>query len=126
MNLSNKTLVKVQFRFVLGEQNSTNISKLFFVYVQPWSQLMKHVLSWKSDDIYADLPEMRKVIKKDFRVMDVLPYAQYFNPDELKMLIAAQPLFNIAPVDLKAYILAILGLKSHHVSSIQHDTLPTA
>jgi hypothetical protein len=82
-----------------------------------WSTLMKRVLSYRLDNVYDDLPELRELITKDTKVVDVLKYSDFISTEDLNLLLNAQPLFNIAPVDLKAYILAVFGLRSYHLST---------
>ena len=110
-------LYRVQFRFILDNTKSSVASKLFYVYVKKWSALMKYVLSNRTFEMYEDLSLLRKVISKDIKVVDVIEkYNNHLSEKGSNLLIEAQPLFNLAPVDLKAFILSVMGLKSYHVN----------
>jgi len=116
-DISNQQLFRIQFRFILGENHSYEMSRLFFVYKKPWSILMSKVLSSRNVSIYDYLPELRRLISKDITVTDLIPYLDYFDPDEFQSLVDAQALFNHAPKDLKCYVVAVLGLRPHHLTN---------
>lgn len=112
---SNAQLYKIQFRFSLGKNTDPDLSKLLYVYRAKWSTLMKVVLKNRSFHVYDFLPELRKLITNDTKVVDLLNYSQVFDVDEFRLLLDAQPLFNISPVDLKVFILACMGLRPYHL-----------
>lgn len=114
IDLSLMQLCRVRFRFIIGNTKSSRMSKLFFVYCNKWSALMVKVQANKDITVYEYLPALRKLITKDTKVSDIIQYVEHFNSEELNMLMNAQPLFNIAPLDLKCYILAVLGLRPFH------------
>lgn len=116
-DISNQQLFRVQFRFILGQHHSYEMSRLFFVYKKPWSILMSKILSSRNTSIYDYLPELRKLIDKDLTVTDLVKYLDYFDLDEFQLLTDAQPLFNRSPKDLKCYIVAVLGLRPHHLTN---------
>ena len=114
---SNQSLYRVQFRFILDNQKSPLASKLFYVYKEKWSTLMKYVLSNRTFELYSDLHHLRKLITKETKVLDIVDnYSDFLNKEGLSLLIEAQPLFNISPIDLKAFILEVIGLRSYHIS----------
>lgn len=109
-------LYRIQFRFILDNPKSPMTSKLFHVYVKKWSILMKYILSNRTFELYSDLHILRKLLHKDIKVTDIIEkYSAYLNKEGLNFLIEAQPLFNISPIDLKAFVLAVIGLRSYHI-----------
>jgi len=117
MTNNDKALVRVQFRFILGDVKSPSTSRLFTNYSDKWSSLMNYVLALKDGRLYDDLPELRKLIKEDTTVADLIDCCDpIFKKVAMDKLVKAAPLFNIAPVDLKSFILATLGLKSYNVT----------
>lgn len=110
-------LYRIQFRFILDNPRSPVTSKLFHVYVKKWSSLMKYILTNRTYEMYEDLHILRKVLDRNIKVVDIIDkYGQYLNKEGLNYLIEAQPLFNISPLDLKAFVLAVIGLKSYHIN----------
>lgn len=110
--MTDRTLARVQFRFVLGEIRSYETSKTFFVYKEKWSKFMKYVLDRRNYVNEVSLSEVRKLIPKDISVIDIINnYSDNLDPHGLEMLVSAQPLFNLSPKDLKVFILVALGLK---------------
>lgn len=116
-----RTLCRIQFRFVLGDVDSPSTSRLFYVYKDKWSRLMSYVLSKKDNRIYDDLPELRKVLPNDVSVIDILKFSDFLDQEGLRLLVEAQALFNLAPRDLKSYILAVFGLRAWNFDSSENN-----
>lgn len=106
----------VRFRYDLvafGEQRT----RLLELYRGKFSQLMRTALSVRLNSLdYDDLPVLRALVGRYDKLQDVSSVAyRAMEHGHFKALLDCSPMYNAAPVDLKAFLLLALGVRSHHL-----------
>lgn len=111
--------INVNFRVLIKDHKQPGLINL---YRPKLRSLMQDVMraELKEND-YKDLPNLRKLITVDTSLDELAEVYQYVEADKLMKLISCAPVFKISPVDLKAYILLSLGIRSSHLRSMKHS-----
>lgn len=108
------THVHIRFRFRLGPSIRTHTSMR--IYGKKYSALMRAALSTKLSQVdYDDLPKLRTIVDQ-YSIADLADVLlKHAKPEMRKMLLDCTPIFNGAPRDLKAFLILVSGIRSHHV-----------
>lgn len=105
--------VNVNFRIFIRDNRG-----IFPRYQRKFSCLMKEVSergSKLSEYDYDDLPLLRKALSNATSIQDIPEIFEVIPPGDVSKLLNASPIFEIAPIDLKAHILMSLGVRSYHI-----------
>ena len=108
---------KIKFRISIGESDSQKNANFLKYYMPKWSQFMGKVMSRKLSSLptektasVKELPFLRPLITKDVKTVDLIELLNRKDPDLARLLLEVSPLFDAAPRDLKAHILAVFGV----------------
>ena len=98
----------VKFKAVIQGEN---VSKLFGMYAGKWKSLLSFVFSIpRNRDTYTRVEQVKQCTSRDSLTVDqVIEDVTKINDDGARYLLDCAPLFDVAPYDLKVYILAVLG-----------------
>lgn len=108
---------KIKFRITIGEDQSQKNTNFMKYYMPKWSDFMAVVMSRKLNSMPTDntasvkeLPFLRPLITKDVQTVDLIELLTKKDNKLARMLLDVSPLFDKAPRDLKAHILAVFGV----------------
>ena len=108
---------KIKFRISIGEDYNQKNTNFLKYYMPKWSQFMGIVMSRKLNSVPTDktasvkeLPFLRPLISKNTKTVDLIELLNKKDTELSRMLLEVSPLFDAAPRDLKAHILAVFGV----------------
>jgi hypothetical protein len=108
---------KIKFRISIGDDNSQKNSNFLKYYMPKWSNFMGRVMSRKLNSVptektssVKELPYLRNFITKKTKTVDLIELLTKKDPEMARLLLEVSPLFDAAPRDLKAHILATFGV----------------
>lgn len=108
---------KIKFRITIGDDSSQKNVNFLKYYMPKWSRFMSIVMSRKLSSTPTDstasvkeLPFLRPLIKKSTKTVDLIDLLNKKDSDLARLMLEVSPLFDSAPVDLKAHILAVFGV----------------
>ena len=108
---------KVKFRINIGDNSFNKDSNFHKYYLPKWSQFMREVNSRKLTSIPQDntasvreLPALRALLKDKIKTINIVELLNKKDAEYNRLLLDVSPMFDSAPVDLKAHILATFGV----------------
>lgn len=113
----NKRKYKVKFRITIGDENSHQDANFLKYYMPKWSKFMGKIMSRKLTSVptnntssVKELPFLRPLITKEVKTVNIIKFLTEKDSNLARLLLEVAPLFDAAPRDLKAHILAGFGV----------------
>lgn len=113
---------KVKFRISIGDDHNQKNSNFLKYYMPKWSQFMAIITSRKLSSVPTDLtasvkelPFLRPLLTKEVKLVDLIELLNKKNNSLSRLLLEVAPLFDAAPRDLKAHILAVFGVTNQEL-----------
>lgn len=114
---------KIKFRISIGDGHDQKNVNFLKYYMPKWSQFMAIIISRKLNSIPTDgtasvkeLPALRSLLNKNIKIVDLIDLLNKKDQKLSRLLLEVAPLFDAAPKDLKAHILAVFGI---HASELK-------
>lgn len=127
-NMNSKPLQKkrfrVRFRILIDpSRKSTNARKIMVSYRDKFSAFMSSASTTKlTKEDYNDLPLLHELLSNDTTMADIVQAVMSSKKSNELMSIA--PVFDIAPMELKAFILLTSGIRSRSLNSCFKTSTP--
>lgn len=104
--------INIQYRTKIKVHNDGS-RKLFNFYLKPWNNFMT-VFSRlpKGRPQHLEMPALREVVPIAVKLEDLLQLFHRKNTNIHRLLMDIGPMFDLAPHDLKVYILAVCGVSA--------------
>lgn len=105
--------IKVRFILEIPFKDKETKTKYLTHYGEKFFSLVKEAKSKKYLALdYGYLPGLRKLLNQTKSVEQLIPHLESsLSKENMFKLLEVSPMFNLAPIDLKAYILLSLGLR---------------
>lgn len=115
---------KVKFRINIGNTTFNKDNNFHKYYLPKWSRFMREVMSRKLTSVPQDktvsvkeLPTLRSLLTDKIKTTDIVELLNAKDPEYNRLLLDISSLFDEAPVDLKAHILATFGISSYELKT---------
>lgn len=113
-------LPQVKFRMdivAFGESRT----KLLELYKEKLGTLMREALDARLNSLdYEDLPALREAIRKNGKLQDISSVVfKQVGDVKFKVLLDAAPIFNVCPIEMRAFVLLALGVRSAHMRELE-------
>lgn len=111
--MSDAVMPRIAFRYDMVAHGE-NRERLLDLYRERFGLLMRDVVRTKlTAPDYADLPALRLIVKALPKLQDVMHAAlDRASPGRFSQLLSVAPVYNVSPVDVKAYVLLTSGVRS--------------
>ena len=124
----NKRKYKVKFRITIGDQNSQKDANFLKYYMPKWSKFMGIIMSRKLTSVptsntssVKELPFLRPLISKEVKTVNIIKFLTEKDSNLARLLLEVAPLFDAAPRDLKAHILASFGVDHKELKEVLEE-----